>query len=527
MDLVDKFYNEWFTNPDWWFSKNDKNDEYITRTYINLLQFQYISIANPLQKIIIYDQLPRHFYRNEHSSHIIQYFLEKAVNIVNQYIYTSYYDTLSPIEWTFFMLPLRHIKITQYTFQVLKDTWKKIENDNNNIHIYKRYLKATYNKFLNDNIDQSQLIEYVSSINGDIDDNYRTILCFAPEIYLSPVYSLHCNDISFDYSLIDTTRTIIISLSGGVDSMVCSTVIKKHFNDCDIVALHICYDNREDCDKEIMFLKDWCFHLKIPLYVRRISEIHRQQCMQYELRDLYESYTRDVRYNCYKSITQDEIPQVIMGHNNSDIVENIMTNIAHKNKYDNLYGMTPVCIQDNIKFLRPLLQTSKENILEFAHNHNIPYLPNSTPVWSQRGQIRNNIIPVLDKWDTNFVPALFNLSSTMTSLHHIMQSTINQFVNKGVFNENKDVFTINNVNVNELIEEQIYWKEVFNKIYNIRPSSKSIDNFIFNLKKYKTSFQEINITYTKKVMITKNIVFEAQKQDEKYINLVMKNIKLS
>jgi tRNA(Ile)-lysidine synthase TilS/MesJ len=210
-----------------------------------------------------------------------------------------------------------------------------------------------------------------------------------------------------------------------------------------------------------------------------------------------------------------------MGHNSDDIVENIMTNIAHKNKYDNLYGMTPICIQDNIIFLRPLLQTSKDDIIKFAHENNIPYLPNSTPTWSQRGQIRNNIIPVLDKWDKNFVPSLFNLSDTMTSLYNIMQNAVSQFVNKGVFNETKDVYMINHMNINELIEEHVYWKEVFNKIYNIHPSSKSIENFIFNLQKYKSSFHEMNNKHKKKIMITKNIVFEIEKQDEKYINLVV------
>lgn len=38
------------------------------------------------------------------------------------------------------------------------------------------------------------------------------------------------HDISFDYSIIDKTKTIIISLSGGVDSMVCSLLGKVDFS---------------------------------------------------------------------------------------------------------------------------------------------------------------------------------------------------------------------------------------------------------------------------------------------------------
>ena len=45
--------------------------------------------------------------------------------------------------------------------------------------------------------------------------------------------------------------------------------------------------------------------------------------------------------------------------------------------------------------LRSLLNVSKNNIYQFVQKHNIPYVKNSTPEWSQRGKIRNNIVPVL------------------------------------------------------------------------------------------------------------------------------------
>lgn len=519
MDLIDNFYNEWFSNPDWWFSKKVECDAYITETYSSLLESRYTAIASPLQTILIYDQLPRHIYRGEYATHIIQYYLEKALNVVKEYLYSSYYNTLAPIEWTFFMLPLRHTKNTDNIFQVLQETWNKIESDKDNIQIYKRFLKATYNKFITNN-NQSQLITYISPGSYVLEDcsAFKSILHFSPEQYM-PLNDNILNNISFDYTIVDKSKPVIISLSGGVDSMVCSFLAKNHFKN-NIIALHICYDNRDECDKEVLFLKHWCHHLEIPLCVRKISEIHRKPCMHHELRDLYESYTRDTRYNCYKAITQDEIPQVIMGHNNSDIIENIMTNIAQKNKYENLFGMSPVCIQDRILFLRPLLQVSKEDIINFAHTHNIPYLPNSTPAWSQRGQIRNCTIPVLDKWNKNFVPSLFALSTTMTSLYNIMQNAVGQFVNKGVFNERKDNFMINNVCIDELVEEQIFWKELFNHIYNIHPSTKSMDNFIFNIRKYKSSYQDIPSKHKRKIMITKHIAFEIEKLDKnKMINL--------
>ena len=150
MDLLQTFNQEWFANSEWWFSKKKEYDEYIVNKYSCLLESQYVSNSiSPLQKIIIYDQLPRHIYRNHESSvHIIEQYLIKAIDVVYEYINTSYYNSLQGIEWTFFILPLRHTKNIHNILFVIKETWKKIEYDQDNSIIYKRFLKATYNRLL-------------------------------------------------------------------------------------------------------------------------------------------------------------------------------------------------------------------------------------------------------------------------------------------------------------------------------------------------------------------------------------------
>jgi tRNA(Ile)-lysidine synthase TilS/MesJ len=242
--------------------------------------------------------------------------------------------------------------------------------------------------------------------------------------------------------------------------------------------------------------------------------------MDFMLRDLYESYTRDVRYASYKSIPLKKLtvyPQVVMGHNKDDRLENIMTNIAHKNKYENLCGMLPISTQDNIRFLRPLLNTTKLDIIKFAKENNIPFLPNSTPSWSQRGQIRNTIVPCLDNWNENFVPSLFNVSETMSSLYKVLQSSVSQFINRGEFKE--DTFTNEKLSLNELLLEEVFWKETFINLYSICPSSKSTENLVCSLNKYKLDYHTQKEGDKRKVMINKHIILETSKCDDKFLKL--------
>jgi tRNA(Ile)-lysidine synthase TilS/MesJ len=55
----------------------------------------------------------------------------------------------------------------------------------------------------------------------------------------------------------------------------------------------------------------------------------------------------------------------------------------------NLSGINLGSLIEGIHIWRPLLSHSKAEILDFAHLFGIPYLKNSTPIWSTRGKIRN------------------------------------------------------------------------------------------------------------------------------------------
>jgi tRNA(Ile)-lysidine synthetase-like protein len=163
-------------------------------------------------------------------------------------------------------------------------------------------------------------------------------------------------------------------LSGGVDSIVCCWCLVNTFKN--ITALHINYNNRKTSDEEERFVRWWCGKIGIKCYVRKISEIKRDACMKYGLRDVYETYTRNVRYSCYKQFGDSVI---ILGHNKDDILENLFTNIANKTKYDNFSSKKNIYFfkQDNINFYRPLLDKTKREIAIYAHENNIPYLPTS------------------------------------------------------------------------------------------------------------------------------------------------------
>jgi tRNA(Ile)-lysidine synthetase-like protein len=197
---------------------------------------------------------------------------------------------------------------------------------------------------------------------------------------------------------------ISLSLSGGVDSMVLSWILsqlKGKFG-YQIIAIHVDYGNREESMEEASFVEKWCKMFDIIFIKERIDFIKRKDVMgenkgQYT-REYYETITRQFRYDLYKKVIQQYGCQgIIYGHHDGDVVENVWSNLMNGRSILDLSVMHPVKINNGVNIWRPMLGFDKNVIYQLAHYHNIPYLKDTTPEWSNRGKLRNEIFPLLDK----------------------------------------------------------------------------------------------------------------------------------
>jgi tRNA(Ile)-lysidine synthetase-like protein len=562
METLNEIYTLWFENPTWWFNATSDIDSFLEIKFIDWIDdikgFINYEIPNHYYEIltnkeaiialiIVFDQIPRHTYRNSYGAHCIQYYLQFALHF-SKYIQNTHsqnihlFNSLNAFEWSFVQLPWRHTQDISLIHEVMRKGWNKLHTlqylDNDDItseilHMHK-FLRATYERCPMSQINfiKNTIIEKTPLQNIPIEWSntlYKRLLAYAPED--SPDHSQYVSIENIDHlniykecektiKLCQNVNTFIISLSGGIDSMICSYIFSKIKRTCkqpiNICAIHIDYWNRRECLQEEEFLSDWCRYLDIPLYIRRITEIQRKQAMDNDLREVYETYTRNVRYNTYKDIwttilLQDGPPCVILGHNQDDCIENILTNITHQCKYDNLTGMTRTGIQDNISFIRPLLNITKQEIYKFSKQLNIPHLQNSTPSWSMRGQIRDNIRPVLEQWNKNSINSLLELSHNVSELYSIMYSQVEYLVD--LSQQNLKKYDINNETYYGLWESKLsliqtstlFWKAFLYKLTAQAPSIKSLKAFENQLNRFKLSNNSSNNLYTNSTVLSVRI----------------------
>ena len=496
---VFNFYDDWMRHSNYWFQTNKEFDKYMIDKYGYLLDEKFIYNNHEYKwviiEILIYDQLSRHIYRNENAKHIISFYNRKALDICLRYKDDrDFIDRLTDEEWIFYLLVYRHTNKRDYLLYVMDECWKRPIN-----LLIKRFIKATYERAI-----YEEEVEIYDPIFEIIDDYTYDNLILDERCRGNKLDDVINDKIIGEYGYIDKydkDEPIIISLSGGIDSITCLYMINEYYKDRKIVGCHINYNNRQETDEEVKFLRHICNHLGIRLYIRKIGEINRLKCKENDLRDVYESYTKRIRFNTYKRVYDIEMggngnkhPMVIMGHNKDDCFENILTNIAYMNKYDNLGGINGMSIIDDICIYRPLLNIKKEEIYRNGDKCKYLYLRNSTPEWSQRGKIRDKVLPIMERWDKRVIEGLFEVSEVLRDLHINLKMSVDKFKEE-----------VSNMEIDDLNMSELYWKYGIHKVFGRHPSNKSIKAMIERLKIFKKKYDKTDVNKKIKIIISRDI----------------------
>lgn len=344
-------------------------------------------------------------------------------------------------------------------------------------------LSRLYNYlFSNDEYDLNKyknILEFVPTINTkimeqDIDNNNELIN--AVKKFCITNLKNENKAIVSQYVYFQPSSKVIVSLSGGVDSMVLITILK--LLGYEVIGIHINYNNRNETGKEQEFLQNWCDHNNIKLYFREITEIKRATSKRLD----YEIESKQIRFDFYKEVMEDEnVNCILLAHHKDDIVENIFANVCRGRFILNLAVIRDTTVIEDVTIMRPLLSNYKSSIYKFAEEYQVPYFKDTTPDWSVRGKYRNNIAPLLEN---TFSPAvkenLLGLSRQSFEWNGlIMEKIIEPFMNTINFTDNGCKFIL----LDEYLNNPLcFWRIIFMKIFykygKNCPSSKGIETFI-------------------------------------------------
>lgn len=186
-------------------------------------------------------------------------------------------------------------------------------------------------------------------------------------------------------------QTIWVAYSGGVDSHVLLDLAAKSFRN--VRAVHINHGTHADDDQWQQHCQLICSKLDIPLDCIKIAAT--PHCKQ-----SYETAARNARRNAWKNLLSPQ-DLLLVAHHADDQAETILYRLLRGTGPHGLTGMHSYSKVGKATLFRPLLNTTKQEILAYAAAQKLNWIADRSNQDNaiDRNYIRNEVMPLLQaRW---------------------------------------------------------------------------------------------------------------------------------
>ena len=281
----------------------------------------------------------------------------------------------------------------------------------------------------------------------------------------------------------------VLAISGGVDSMVLANLFL--INNLNFSIAHCNFQLRgKESDDDELFIKKWCSEKDIKLYNKKFST--EDYCKNNKL--TIQMGARELRYEWFRELIDKEKHDfIVTAHHIDDQLETFIINSIRGTGIDGLVG-----IPDKInKIIRPLLMSSKDQIIEYSKVNKINYMEDSSNDKEDylRNKIRHSVIPYLKSDDDNVLLKFKTTIENLNSTKIFVQKVISKIRDRVFIYEGENIITniglLKDLDPIEFYIHELYkdfefnYKEVM-KLFD-SDSGKQISSANYNMTKQKNN----------------------------------------
>ncbi|MCQ2794304.1 MAG: tRNA lysidine(34) synthetase TilS [Bacilli bacterium] len=186
-------------------------------------------------------------------------------------------------------------------------------------------------------------------------------------------------------------KRYLLACSFGPDSMALFDMLyqaKCHFTVC-----FVNYHKRKEADEEQKAITAYCKKLHVPL---EILDTNRLKVV-----GNFQEWAREVRYDFFSKVYKKiHASAVFVAHQQDDLIETYLMQKMRKGHVKE-YGLNEISVLRDMIVVRPLLMYTKEDLLNYCREHQVPYSIDMSNFETKylRNRIRKNVIAHLSEID--------------------------------------------------------------------------------------------------------------------------------
>lgn len=269
------------------------------------------------------------------------------------------------------------------------------------------------------------------------------------------------------YNLINEDDKVLVGVSGGPDSM--TLLIILHSLGYNLCVAHINHGLRENAVLDEEYVAKFCSSNNIPCFIKHLKLKENLNGMTIE------EAGRKARYDFFEEIClQESCTKIATAHNSNDNAETVIMNMVRGSGLTGLKGIEPY----RGKIIRPLIETSREEIEFFCKQENINprHDESNDETEYTRNKIRLELIPYIEKnINSNVINNINRMSHIILEEEKFISSIVEDAYKKIIVEENIGKNLVCNLKNFNKLDIVIRKRLVLNLIIKVLGNAKDIE----------------------------------------------------
>ena len=213
--------------------------------------------------------------------------------------------------------------------------------------------------------------------------------------------------------IVPKNKSFLLAVSGGVDSMVLFYLFKKTSLNFSVAHCNFLLRGK-DSDNDELFVQSTCKKNKTNFFVKKFDtkKTATENTISIQMA------ARELRYEWfYDLVDKNKFDYIVTAHHFNDSLETVLFNIARGTGISGLKGIP----KKQNRLIRPLLNFTKNQILEFAKKNKIEFredISNKDEKY-KRNKIRKSIIPDFQIVNPGFIESMQATIKNLQSAENI------------------------------------------------------------------------------------------------------------
>lgn len=231
------------------------------------------------------------------------------------------------------------------------------------------------------------------------------------------------------YGMLVCGDHVLVAVSGGADSTALLHLLYSLKSDLGIrlAIAHLNHGLRgQASDNDAQFVNTLANKMALPCHYKKVR-------LEPSSPGSLEEHGRQARYTFFQQVTtQHGYTKIALAHHMDDNAEAVLMHLLRGSGIRGLAGIPPV--RDE-KIIRPLIDSSRAQILSFLDHHNIAFVEDASnrDLRYERNRIRHHLLPLLrNNYNTNVTAALHRTAGLCWQeeqwLHHHLAPLLNKTV---------------------------------------------------------------------------------------------------